>query len=96
MNHDLRLRSDGGLPCPVCGDEYMHHGTVRVYERVREDEPGTITEINQSVKMTAAPSKALPGRRGTVEIDFTCENGHKSTLQIMQHKGNTLVKWIEA
>jgi hypothetical protein len=83
------------LVCPVCGDEYMHHGNVRIFSRFGEDKDGLQVDVSNSVKVEPVRSGAIPGRRDAIHISFTCENGCASLLQIMQHKGNTFFEWLQ-
>lgn len=89
---------DGYLLCLECGGQYLHHGETRVINRVSEDQSGTIaTIVVDGMSLKTIEAKDIPGRRDCVEIDFRCENCSESafTLRIKQHKGKTLVDWVD-
>jgi hypothetical protein len=80
------------LVCPNCGDEYLHHHSIKVYCRDKEGvEAGLMTEISCGAttitrNMDGNPSK----RRDGIVITFECETcDHKSNMLIVQHEGQT-------
>lgn len=83
------------LTCPECKDTYMHQADVRVINR-KEDCDGVATHIDGRNLVTQAdvPAEEIVGRRDTIEIDYDCEHCGRHTLQLHQHKGNSLIKWI--
>ena len=95
------------LLCPRCGQGYLHHGRVRVLERLYgEDGDGIAVAVRHlKVRMQPLEESELPGRRNAVEISFSCENcsevldgfaqAEDLVLQILQHKGNTFVSWVQ-
>lgn len=81
--------------CPECNDDYLHQGDVRVINR-HEDSDGVATHISTDNHIVQAhvDSEDIVGRRDTIEIDYDCENCGLHTLQLHQHKGRSLIKWI--
>jgi hypothetical protein len=87
------------LSCPICNEEYLHHGAVHVYVRDEEDAlTGTISTVNKTgscttdsdVSMVKNPSR----RRDGISIDMLCEHcGPVGQFTISQHKGNTIFGW---
>lgn len=97
---------EANLACPSCGEEYLHHTLVEVWNRSTED---SVTGLHARVdgdtfwhddRMQGNPS----GRRDGIRISFWCEHcgpGYEPgdnkleslTLVIVQHKGNTDIHW---
>ena len=87
------------LDCPKCGENgYLHHGSVNVYARDREDAEtgahvfadGSVFGANSSAPMGDNPSP----RRGGLTVDFSCEVcGGQFVFAIIQHKGKTYAGW---
>lgn len=80
--------------CPQCDGNYLHHLTVEVFSRSREDsEEGLhiLVEGNTfraNTDMIGNPS----GRRNGLKIGFSCETCEfKTEMIIQQHKGQTFV-----
>ena len=100
------LNEDGWLTCPDCGEAYLHHGTVTVYDRdedskevlVTTSDPDFINRSSMSNEASANPS----ARRSGMIVNFWCENcgqpedraGYKN-LAIFQHKGATFIEWVK-
>ncbi len=87
---------DGAIACPNCGDGYLHHGTIHVYNRFREDGDGieSVVEPCSQVNQHIRPSAQIPFRRDSLYIEFRCEVCPvKPVLWIEQHKGNTYMHW---
>ena len=85
------------LLCPRCGFNYLHHERVTVFDRP-DDHPTTrVVRIDDEVNVTVATSYDCGNpsdRRDGLLIEFWCEEcGYNLTLQIAQHKGNTLLSW---
>lgn len=86
------------LLCPSCGDQYLHHCEVVVYERDEDATETLKTTVAASVARTelvASDGCGNPSRRRDgLTIRFECENcGAKPLLKVAQHKGLTLVGW---
>jgi hypothetical protein len=82
------------LDCPRCGYNYLHHGTVTIYNR-GEDKKNTLVIRcdGGAVSKLLAPSTAARNRNG-LAIQFYCEGcGDDIELTIQQHKGQTLLHW---
>jgi hypothetical protein len=98
---------DSTMLCPRCRCTYLHQGPVIVFERDTEDSAGNVVRVDHlRVETRRAPDARLPGRRNTLRVGFYCEDCHASEsssawsgephwLEIMQHKGQTLVRWLE-
>lgn len=87
------------LFCPLCELEgwpsNLHHGEAIVRTRCGEDGPGVecVVASPEHAKRKRIGPDGFLGRRNDIEIRFACEAGHELTLQIMQHKGDTLLRW---
>ena len=87
---------DDALVCPSCGGDYLHHGAVCSYTRIKEDSAdGTAYRIDGSSIARSSQLNGNPSaRRDGITIDFNCELcGNTSTLGIAQHKGQTQLSW---
>lgn len=94
------------LVCPCCNEEYLHHGTVTVFDR-NEDAPfvrkTTVADYVGVASVDNESSGNPSGRRTGLSIEFWCEHcspfdendNPKNTmlLHILQHKGNTCLHW---
>jgi len=99
--------ADDAVACPKCGEQYVHATSVDVWAREKEDGPGVITRTE--VPRNGGPIDKRPGavttsfknvgewRRDGLQIRFACEQcgDIPQTLQIVQHKGMTLVEWAD-
>lgn len=93
------------LCCPSCGDNFLHHRAVRVFNRDNDDETGVETFVFKEESHTrVSPCCDNPSlRRHGVVIDFYCEHcgfgeGRPDDhvvgqLCIAQHKGHTGIFW---
>jgi len=95
----IEIDNCGHLNCPECGGNNIHHKGVSVYLRDREDGPGVLHLVPEhsvdKVDSFQIKSHQIPGRRNSLLINFWCETCPEiSTLQIIQHKGNTQLNWI--
>ena len=80
------------LMCPICGNEWIHHSNVEVFERpTGEDGISVIYEPETHYVRTT--TKNPSGRRNAVKIWFWGECSHTWSISILQHKGN---EYIEA
>ncbi len=93
------------LLCPRCGEGYLHHGQITIWERTKgEDGDGFQITVDswREIAMEAVEEKRIPGRRNAVDIEFSCElcgdfeyePSRTITLRIQQHKGNTVMEWF--
>ncbi len=76
------------VACPVCGDNYTHHGQVEVFDRT-EDGP-THRLVPGSCARVCTQENPSP-RRDAVRVHFWGECGHAFHLDLLQHKGETFV-----
>jgi predicted RNA-binding Zn-ribbon protein involved in translation (DUF1610 family) len=66
------------LLCPRCGEAYLHHSTVSVFERGEDDDEVLLTRVNygsgaQTSVVSNSPDNPSSRRNGVV-ISFSCEN----------------------
>jgi len=93
----------GRMVCPRCSGSYLHHGYVTVRQRdgggSGEDCAGTEVTVDADdtkILRLGAEDARWSGRRDSVEIGFWCEEcDEASVLELMQHKGLSLVRWID-
>ena len=95
---DADLFSDEPLQCPHCGENYLYHIGVTLFERREDDDSTVVVEtIDGFTAISAAASKDCnnpsPRRHGLV-ITFECEHcTAKPQLAFAQHKGQTFRAW---
>src|SRR5262245_48689829 len=100
---DPHVATDGAvLLCPRCGENYLHHGQVEIFDR-REDADGLHTTVGVGrVAVDRDMSRKPSSRRHGIAIGFWCEqcNGNEADvrgasmrLTIAQHKGQTFLAW---
>lgn len=83
------------LRCPVCGESFLHHDIVEVFDREPDAKEGlhvtvAAVEVKVDGNMRHNPSR----RRNGLRISFWCETCNaRPRLDIVQHKGSTLVCW---
>jgi hypothetical protein len=90
--HTESFFKNSPLACPNCGDEYLHHQSIEVYCRDKQDaESGLMTEISGGVTTITRDMKGNPSqRRDGIIITFDCETcDHKSKILIVQQEGKT-------
>jgi hypothetical protein len=83
------------LICPCCGSIYLHQSTINVYNRDEDADKGlhVIVENDMTITGTDMQNNPSPRREG-LSIKFWCEEcPEKLTLNIYQHKGETLIEW---
>ena len=88
---------DALLRCPTCGGDYVAQGEVVVRQREREDGPGMVVAVRGcEVSVRHIEIDPVQGRRDSIDIVFACEAGCPSkVLQLQEHKGQTVVAWLE-
>lgn len=84
------------LLCPSCGNNYLHHDRVEVFERSEDETQGLHVSVSEG---KATLDNALSGnpsaRRHGLSIHFWCEGcSTRSVLNIAQHKGNTFIDLV--
>jgi hypothetical protein len=90
--------SNETLLCPKCGGSNTHQQEVTIEFRDREDGDGNQTVCNKRLGLSVVgriSGNEIAGRRDNIYIKFICEEGHKFTVHIQQHKGNTLLKIMD-
>ncbi len=89
------------LICPHCGGNYLHQGTVVVYDRHEDADKVRRTIVNQGAVSSTDIDNNTSGnpssRRHALTVFFECEFCQRDDLQlhIIQHKGNTFVEWSD-
>ena len=108
--HILQTTNSVGneLQCPHCGDYYMHHYGIELFNRHEDSEYGDHIELyipeshawmymntNVQENIVDGNIKNNPSsRRSGIIIKFVCENcSAVSDFCIKQHKGHTLLEW---
>lgn len=87
------------LMCPQCGENNLHQGAVRVYNRADEDGPVACVAVNDAEHVEfCTGARAIvenpSGRRQGLTIQMDCEQcGDVGLLAIYQHKGTTRIEW---
>jgi hypothetical protein len=90
--------SRAALLCPYCNFDYMHQGTVMIFNRLEDADDGKrvivpIHPQNEVIISTSLAGNPSPRRQG-LSINFSCENCDKNLwLNIFQHKGQTFFNW---
>lgn len=88
------------LLCPRCGGNYLHHGSVIIRNRLKEDGPVEVIAITGVSEVSRAAVPLAWGRRQDLTIGFACENCDGASeenlfLHIVQHKGQTFMFWTD-
>jgi DNA-directed RNA polymerase subunit M/transcription elongation factor TFIIS len=88
---------NNALACPRCGEQYLNHQRIVVFDRHEDDTKLTKTTIDCSVtvKTIRARGSGNPSyRRHGLAIRFWCEQcDQTSELTLEQHKGNSFLGW---
>jgi hypothetical protein len=93
------------LRCPRCGDDYLHHTRVEVFDREEDAAVGLHTTAGaEDVRVDRDLSQNPSSRRDGIAIAFYCEMcdgnsdgpGPGVVLTIAQHKGRTFLAWRKA
>lgn len=84
------------LRCPSCGNNYLHHETIEIWERGEDKECGLHIVIDDGKSSIDTDLKGNPSmRRHGLTIAFSCEGcSARPVLSFTQHKGNTCVDFI--
>ncbi len=85
---------DGGeLVCPSCGNNYLHHERIEVFDRKEGEATGLHVTIDDGKAVVDNNLDGNPSdRRHGLRIHFSCEGcTAKPFMEIIQHKGNTFV-----
>jgi hypothetical protein len=90
------FQNEWTLLCPNCGDTYLHHDKVEVFNRLQEDEESGLHVLvqNQNHASDSSMEENPSSRRDGLFVRFWCENCDAiSKLTIRQHKGITFLKF---
>ena len=104
---DILIKQHGhsaNLPCPRCGNDYLHHRGVTAFDRSEDAETVLRTSVEvgkTTVQLVAQAGSGNPSmRRDGVVIQFWCEqcgggDDGKSVIELTlaQHKGATEIAW---
>ena len=94
--------NDQILECPRCLEHFLSHNRVEVVVRDAEDQDGSLITVNGNartdqgdvlMRMDKVASEECIGRRDHLVIHFSCEHCGIVKLQVVQHKGQTLLRW---
>ena len=95
------------IVCPNCGNGYLHHESVGIWDRGEDAVNGKILLIsgigdwnNKPLSFTFADENEMTWnpspRRGGIRIQFSCECcSAVPVLAIYQHKGCTNIEWTD-
>lgn len=68
------------LLCPKCGDNYLHHRNITIFERSEDDKLTTVIAQSghevQTSKFPSADTCNPSSRRNGILIEFECEHCH--------------------
>jgi hypothetical protein len=85
------------LLCPKCGNDFLHHADVIVYDRREDADDTRVTTIGATINVAMVPNARSgnpSSRRDGLAIEFECEGCHgQFELTIEQHKGQTYLNW---
>lgn len=94
---EIRSGADLPLPCPVCASEYLHHGTVEVFQRGEDESTVRLVRVAREIwigEVENARSGNPSGRRDGLRIEHQCEQCNtRLWLNVAQHKGQTFIWW---
>lgn len=92
------MNKDNTLICPNCHEiaSYLHHTKIETFDRTEDADLGIHYIIeNGNLKTDSSMYHNPSPRRDGILIHFHCEMCHKkSTLAIVQHKGETYMEWL--
>ena len=80
------------LLCPQCGSDYTHVDEVTMKaagDQLAVTLTGSGEDGNSHIGITHGDLDGRPGRRHTMVIRISCEDGCVTDLELAQHKGNT-------
>lgn len=90
------IGNDNVLHCPACGEIYLHHVEVEVWDRKPKTDESIVTKCSTrgATIKRKAPFFSSGRERNGMRIKFWCECCHaESVLDLVQHKGHTLMEW---
>lgn len=98
QNNNCNKVISGELECPSCGSRYLSHKKIKIFERKEDEELGLHIEVEG---MSVSADQDLFGnpssRRNGLMIQFQCEEcGGDPVMLISQHKGNTVINFVDA
>lgn len=92
-----RFANENSMCCVYCGNQFVHHSDVEVYNRQSEDDKYCFytktSRIDAKIDTRKSTEQSPSSRRDGVRITLTCEECRKEFyLEIDQHKGWTLIR----
>lgn len=82
------------LLCPVCSENTgLHQQSAEVFFREDGADTGVSLKISEKGFQPTPMGENPSPRRDGIRINFCCECGARSSLAIVQHKGQTIVAW---
>ena len=79
-----------------CGCDNLHQESIEFFSRSEDSDKGFHVIAGDGKQLTVNDSMVgnPSSRRGGIKITFSCEDSNnKPVLNIVQHKGNTLMFW---
>lgn len=108
-NLPIAIDDDTWLICPSCGDNYLHHTSITVFNRTEDSDqtrvthlgtnmdgytPGELNDTLTSATVKSGDCENPSPRRHGLHIRFNCEHcDDTKTLCLYQHKGFTGLRW---
>jgi len=91
---DFGCTDGNAVLCPNCGEPYLHHEKVEIFERGEDEEFGIHAQVENGVLTTDTNLTGNPSaRRHGMLIHFSCEGcTETSVLSLEQHKGTTYIE----
>jgi hypothetical protein len=86
------------LTCPSCQGGFLHQEEVEVWDRGEDEQVGLhVLVSDEEVRADKDQAGNPSNRRQAAAIYFSCETcDADSSLIISQHKGSTLVYWVDS
>lgn len=87
---------DAILLCPGCGDTYLHHGEIEIFNRAEDAKKGLhIVANGETVRIDHDMAGCPSSRRQGIAVKVWCEGcSWESVLTIVQHKGQTVLSIV--
>jgi hypothetical protein len=99
ITETIAVKDYSFLCCPGCGDNFLHHDRVTIFDRCEDENECIVTEVNEDGHISIKKSDGLRNpsvRRHGIAIRFWCEHcgpDNPFDLTIAQHKGETRLAW---
>ena len=95
---DNQDESGADLLCPACGNAFLHHESVEVFERTEDADHGLHVTVSGGKSEADTNLAGNPSsRRHGLFVRFSCETCDAvPILTIRQHKGSTVIDFVDA